>query len=76
MSKVEVSKIEMSKRRRAWLAQRRKLWEDFPTKPSQINNKSRIKYREIIQLMKADGLVSKNTYYLDVRLFSMLKELR
>lgn len=50
-----------------WLQTHRVLWEDFP--PDDPQN-----WREIIRLMKIEGLVATTTYALDVNLPSLIAE--
>lgn len=50
-----------------WLRDHRALWEGFP--PDDRQN-----WRQIVKLMKADGLIALNTYPLDVNLPSLLAD--
>jgi len=50
-----------------WLQSHRVLWEGFP--PDDRQN-----WRDIVKLMKADGLIAPNTYALDVGLPSLIAD--
>jgi hypothetical protein len=50
-----------------WLRDHRVLWEGFP--PDDREN-----WRDIVRLMKADGLIALNTYALDVNVPSLIAE--
>jgi hypothetical protein len=52
-----------------WLQDHRVLWEGFP--PDDRQN-----WRQIVKLMKADGLIALNTYPLDVNVPSLIAEVR
>jgi len=63
-----------------WLAVHRDLWEDFPIsrKVSDYNGDKVYgpKKRKIIELMKADGVVAKTTYWMDIKLVQDINLLR
>ena len=50
-----------------WLRNHRGLWEGFT--PDDHQN-----WREIVKLMKADGLIALNTYALDVNIPSLIAD--
>jgi hypothetical protein len=50
-----------------WLRDHRVLWEGFT--PDDHQN-----WREIVKLMKADGLIALNTYALDVNIPSLIAD--
>jgi len=52
-----------------WLQDHRVLWEGFPPDDGQ-------NWRQIVKLMKADGLIALNTYALDVNLPSLIADVQ
>lgn len=77
MQKTNSIRKQQRAKRIKWLLEHQQLWEGYPYQ----DPLGRIEYRdprdkEIVEAMKAEGLISKRTYWPDVNLFSLIAEAR
>jgi hypothetical protein len=63
-------------RRVAWLMQNKHLWRDVLPRRSSANEKSQRRWKEIVMLMRREGLVQPSTHWSDVNLISLIVEAR